>query len=133
MKTSFRKIAASMIAVASLAIGVTGVNASATDVTNPEIPEIIDEYSGPMGYVSFGSGAIAGIYRDSTQVNISTSYNSGTTVRVKLKSTSGSVATGDQKDKWGYDGYISGNYNGNGFTSATSYHEGAGGSITLTR
>lgn len=133
MNKKIKKIMACLIATASFTTGVVGVNVSAAEFDTPIESEIINEYAGPTAYVQFGNGATAGIYRDSSKIIISTSYNSGSLVRVKLESTSGSVASGDDKDKWGYDGYISGNYSGNGFTSCSSYHEGAGGSIGLSR
>ncbi len=132
MKNTFKKITASIMAVASLAISATGVVASAADVTTPVTPEIIERYDGPTGYVSFGNGATAGIYRSSTQINISTQWKSGSTVYVKLKSTSGASISG-RKDKYGYDGYISLDYTGNGFTYVESYHEAGGESIELSR
>ncbi|MBQ7002816.1 MAG: hypothetical protein IJN57_02445 [Oscillospiraceae bacterium] len=124
MNKTFKKIAASIMTVASLAVGAVGVSASAA--------EISPRYSGPTGYVSFGDGATAGIYRDSTQINISTKWNTGSTVYVELTSTSGAAASG-QKNKYGYNGYASLNYTGSGFTYATSYHSAGGDSISLAR
>lgn len=132
MKNTFKKIAASIMAVASLAISATGVIASAADVTTPVTPEITERYDGTTGYVSFGDGATAGIYRSSTQINISTEWKSGSTVYVELTSTSGASVSG-QKNKYGYNGYVSLNYTGNGFTHAESYHVAGGNSTNLSR
>ena len=132
MKNTFKKITASIMAVASLAISATGVVASAADVTTPVTPEIIERYDGPTGYVYFDNCAVAGIYRSSTQINISTDWKSGSTVYVKLLSTSGASASG-QKDKYGYDGSVSLNFTGNGFTHADSYHEAGGEWKELSR
>ena len=132
MSNKLRKIVASVMAVATFAMGAVGINASAAEITTPEVFEVIEEYSGPTGYVTFGSGATAGIYRDSSQINISTSWNSGSTVYVKLTNTSGAPASGT-KDKYGYDGYVSLNFTGSGFTKAYSYHSAGGSSISLSR
>ncbi len=132
MKNTFKKITASIMAVVSLAISATGVITSAADVTTPVTPEITERYDGPTSYVSFGNGATAGIYRSSTQINISTEWKSGSTVYVELQSTSGSSVSG-KKDKYGYNGYVSLDYTGSGFTYAESYHEAGGSSIVLSR
>ncbi len=132
MKNNLKKVTASIMAVASLAVSATGIVTSAEDVTTPVTPEVVEEYGAPSGYVPFGDGATAGIYRSSTQINISTEWKSGSTVYVELKSTSGASVSGS-KDKYGYDGYVSLNYTGNGFTHAESYHEAGGYSIELSR
>lgn len=124
MNMKFKKITACLMATASLVTGMVGMSASAD-----EIPHY---YSAPTGYVSFGDGATAGIYRSSSQINISTEWNAGSTVYVELTSTSGAAASG-QKNKYGYNGYASLNYTGSGFTYATSYHSAGGDSISLAR
>lgn len=71
MKNIFKKIVASAMAVASLAVGVVGMGTSAVDaVVSPVDSAIV--YSGPSGSVSFGDRATATIYASSTQVNLST-------------------------------------------------------------
>lgn len=129
---TFKKIIAAVMAMTSLAISATGVLASATDVTMPATLEVAGTYSVPTGYVYFGKGAKAGIYRDSSQVVISTKWNSGTTVYVELVSTGGASAS-RVKTKYGYDEYASLNFLGSGFTHAESYHEAGGYSANLSR
>lgn len=50
MKNTFKKIAASMMAIASLATAVTGVSASAADLDTNVNPIVIEEYSSTHSY-----------------------------------------------------------------------------------
>ncbi|MDO5558385.1 MAG: hypothetical protein Q4F95_02175 [Oscillospiraceae bacterium] len=121
MKKTFKRTMAALLATATMAVGMGGFSANAAVIQRA-----------PTGYVSFGSGATAGIYRSSTQISISTQWNSGSTVYVELTGTSGASASG-VKNRYGYNGYVSLNYTGSGFTYATSYHQAGGSSISLAR
>lgn len=78
MKKTFKRLTAVIMAVTSLAVGVTGIGASAA---NDGISPL---YQGPMGYVSFGNSARAGIYADSSQINLTTEDATASNVTVKI-------------------------------------------------
>lgn len=84
MKNIFKKIIASIMAVSSLATGMIGMSVSATDVTTFINPEITEEYQGPETNISFGDGAHASIYIDSTQIILSIEDVDATKVTLKL-------------------------------------------------
>lgn len=124
MKNTFKKITASIMAVASLAISATGVVASAADVTTPVTPEITERYAGPTGYISFGNGATAGIYRDESLIFLSTDGRySDSIVSVKLSSASfRTLSEGTGTTYESDDGYVSRSYTGTGITHADGWH-----------
>ncbi len=129
MKKSFKKIAASIIAATTLLVGTTGIITSATEITTPESSGIIERYSGPTGYVSFGSGATAGIYRDSSLIVLSTSGNSDVTVMLNTasyKSLSESVGT-----TYASVGGVSHSYTGSGITYSKGYHTANDGNDSI--
>lgn len=124
MKNTFKKITASIMAVASLAISATGVVASAADVTTPVTPEIIERYSGPTGYIPFGNGATAGIYRDESLIFLSTEGRYSNSI-VSVELTSASYRTINEGTGTIYeesDGYVSHSYSGTGITHAKGSH-----------
>ena len=134
MKITFKKLTASVMAVATMAVGAGSISASAEEITTPESPVIIDEYSGPTGYVSFGNGAEAGIYRDSGLVCLSTDGGNDNYVSVKL--TSASYTTLSEPSGTTYDdtdGYVSRSYTGSGITSAHGHHCAGNYSVDTAR
>ena len=126
MRKTFKKITAAVMAVTTLAVGSVGITASASDVSPC--------YSGPTGYVSFGNGAQAGIYRDSTQISLSTDGGNSSYVSVKLSSAA--YKTLSEKSGTTYDdtdGYVSHSYSGTGITSARGYHVAGSYSVNTSR
>lgn len=126
MKRTFKRTFATLIAATTMAVSVGALSASAAEVT--------PRYSGPTGYVSFGDGAQAGIYRDSTSIFLSTSGGNSSYVTVKLKSASYITikeASGITYDDT--DGYISHSYSGTGITSCKGYHTTYDGYVTTSR
>lgn len=124
MKTNMKKIVASVIAVTSLTVGMTGLSTNATAAP----------YKAPTGYVSFGKGATAGINRNSTEIVLSTSCPSSHYVSVKLSSAG--YTTISEKSGTTYDdtdGYISHRYTGTGIKSAKGYHKADSYSVTTSR
>lgn len=110
MKKTFKKIAASVMAVATLAIGAVGMTASA--------------YS-PTITRSFGSGATATLYADS-------SYAYGTTTCSGKDCTVSVTYHGTTKTGSGY-GYANAHNNASGSGSrASSYHTAGGNSTSIT-
>ncbi len=105
MKKTLKKFAASVMAVTTLAVSMTGLTTNAAG-----------------GSVTFSPAATASIYVNSTQINIGTVRTGAVEVRVRLIGSDGASASGDSKDKYGYDGSVYGNYTGNGFTGAHSRH-----------
>ncbi len=116
-----------MIAATTMAVGMGGISANAAEVS--------PRYSGPTGYVSFGNGATAGIYRDSTSIFLSTEGNSTTSVvSVKLKSASyTTLGSGLGVTYADSDGYVSHSYTGTGITYVTGYHIADGDSQSTAR
>ena len=108
MKKTFKKIAASVMAAATLAVGSVGMTASA--------------YS-PTITKSFGSGATATLYADGSQGTASTS-KSGVDCSVTL------TYNGQSKPGYGY-GYASAYIKGSGSVSAHSYHSAGSYSINI--
>lgn len=127
MKRTFKKTFAALIAATTMAVGVGVLSASAAEIT--------PRYSGPTGYVSFGNGAEAGIYRDSSSIFLSTEGNSSTSVvTVKLKSASyTTLGSGLGVTYADSDGYISHSYSGTGISYCTGYHEADGYSQSTAR
>lgn len=126
MKGTFKRTFATLIAATTMAVSVGALSASAAEVT--------PRYSGPTGYVSFGNGAQAGIYRDSTSISLSTSGGSSNFVSVLLYSVS--YTTINEKSGTTYeenDGYVSHSYFGTGITSCKGYHETNHGHVTTSR
>lgn len=126
MKRTFKKTFAALIAATTMAVGIGALSASAAEVT--------PLYSGPTGYVSFGNGAQAGIYRDSTSISLSTDGGNSSYVSVKL--TSASYTTISERSGTTYedtDGYVSHNYSGTGITSAKGYHVAGSSSVSTSR
>lgn len=123
MKKTFKKLTAALMAVASLAVGVTGIGASAA---NDGISPL---YQGPMGYVSFGNSAKAGIYADSGQINLSTEDSKATNVTVRLSGAG--YTTINETTNTTYTGitYISHDYKGSGIKYGDGAHTATEGGI----
>lgn len=124
MKNKFNRIIAGLMATASLATGIIGMGASAADVTTPAEPEITERYAGPTGYISFGNGATAGIYRDENLIFLSTEGRYSNSI-VSVKLTSASYRTINEGTGTTYeesDGYVSHSYSGTGITHAEGSH-----------
>ncbi len=127
MKNTFKKMAASIIAVASLTVSATGIVTSAEDVTTPVTPEVVEEYNGPTGYVSFGDGATAGIYRDSSLIFLDTQGGSNNShVSVKLVTAGYDTIDEEPGTTHAGTGYVSRNYRGSGIVYATGLHTADG-------
>lgn len=126
MKRNFKKTFAALIATTTMAVGFSVLSVSAAEIT--------PRYSGPTGYVSFGNGATAGIYRDSSSIFLSTDGGNNSYVSVKLSSAS--YTTISEKSGTTYDdtdGYVSHSYSGTGITSAKGYHVAGSSSASTSR
>lgn len=122
MSNKLRKIAASVMAVATLTTGAMGISASAADVTTPVGPEIIDEYQGPETDISFGSGAHAFAYADSTQINLKTTGPGNVSIKLE-RATYVTLGTGLGLTYASSNGTISNKYTGTGITYAHGEHK----------
>lgn len=112
MSNKSKKIVATVVAVATLAVNTIGMNASAAEARNVTATKNF----------SVGSyTARATIYRDSSQASASTKLTDATSVTVSLSVTGGKVSTsktyGDESS-----GYVSVVKRGSGFTYASSGH-----------
>ncbi len=136
MKKSFKKLTAALMAVASLAVGVTGIGASAADVTTPVFPEITEEYQGPETDIIFGGGAHAKAYADSTQINLTTVAQSSTksagvqVIAVTAEKYNGNYLVHTHVGEVSYNtngtgiAYVGANHTANGYSQGTARYVG---------
>ena len=132
MKNTVKKLTASIMAVAAFTMGAVGFNASAADVTTPEVPEIIDEYQGPETDISFGSGAHAYAYAESTYIYLKTTGPSNVTVKLDV-ATYVTLGTGLGLTYASSNGSITHTYYGTGITYAHGVHTSGTDSTNTNR
>lgn len=123
MTNKLKRIAASIMAVASLTVGTTGMNANATELTTDANSDAIEVYS-VTGSVNFGPSnhAKAGIYRDSSQISISTSDSYATSVTVKLTNATYGTLTSGLGLTYAGTTYVSHGFYGSSVSNARASH-----------
>lgn len=128
MKNTLKKVMASVMAVASLAVGMTGISASAADdVKN------IDRYQGPTTDIEFGYGAHAYAYADSTTINVGTkAQNQNIVAGVQIIAVTATTYNGDFLIHY-HIGEVYYNTSGTGITYVKSRHTANGYTQDVSR
>lgn len=134
MTNKLKRIAASIMAVASLTVGTAGMSVNAAELTTDANSETVEEYSA-TGSVNFGPSnhAKAGIYRDSSQISISTSDSYATSVTVKLTSATYGTLTSGLGLTYAGTTYVSHGFYGSSIQSARASHTATENSKVYTQ
>lgn len=128
MKNTLKKVMASVMAVTSLAIGMTGMSSSAADDV-----KIIDRYQGPATDLEFGYGAHAYAYADSTSINVGTKAQSPSiSANVRVIGLTYITYNGDFLNHT-YVGEVYYNKGGSGIDNLYTKHEANGYEVTTYR